>query len=89
MSTGGVEPSSRRLGFRELHRPARVAILLAEFGGLVLPFVWNAAFLDRLLLLLRVALARRGDQAGVDDLAGHGDVAGLRAAIASKRANRL
>ena len=66
-----------RLGFGELDRPARVAILLAEFRGLVLPCVWNAPFLDRLFLFHRVALAWRSDQAGVDDLARHGDVAGL------------
>jgi len=43
-----------RLGLGELHRPPRVAILLAEFRRLVLPLVWNAPFLDRLFLLLGV-----------------------------------
>src|ERR1700730_2634289 len=64
-----------RLSLGELHRPSGVAILLPQLGGLVLPAVGNAPLLDRFLLFLRVALARRGDQAGVDDLARHSDVA--------------
>ncbi len=63
-----------RLG--ALDRPARVAVLVAQFGGLLFPILRHAAFLDRLILLARVALFGRGDQAGVDNLAGHGDVAG-------------
>ena len=51
---GAVRPLLR-LG--ELHRPARVAILLAQLGGLVLPGLRNAAFLDRLLLLLACCAA--------------------------------
>ena len=58
-------------------RPARVAILLAELRGLVFPVVGDAPVLDRLLLVLGVALTRSGDQAGIDDLARHGDVTGL------------
>ena len=44
------------------------------------------SLLDRLLLLFGVALLRRGDQAGIYDLARHGDIAGGRSA-ASNRAN--
>ncbi len=44
------------LGLRVFHRPARVAILLGELGGLVLPARGNPAFLDRRFLLDRVAL---------------------------------
>src|ERR1700756_785600 len=43
-----------RLGLGKLHRPARVAILLAELGRLVFPVLRNKAFLDRLLLFVRV-----------------------------------
>lgn len=39
-------------------RPARVAILLAQLGGLVLPVLRDAAGLDRRLLRRGVALAR-------------------------------
>src|SRR3974390_138891 len=68
-------PVGPLLRLRELDRPARVAVLLAEFSRLVLPFVRDAAFLNRLLLVVSVALFWRGDQAGVDDLAAHGDIA--------------
>src|SRR3974390_2394392 len=68
-------PVGPLLRLRELDRPARVAVLLAEFSRLVLPFVRDADFLNRLLLVVSVALFWRGDQAGVDDLAAHGDIA--------------
>jgi hypothetical protein len=49
-----------RLGFRIFDRPSRVAILLAQFGGLALPVLGNASFLDVLLFGLGVAqLGRR------------------------------
>ena len=52
------EPSIRpRLGLAELDRPARVAILVPELGRLGFPCLRNAPLLDRLLLLLGVALA--------------------------------
>ena len=66
-----------RLGFRELDRPARVPILVPELGRPLLPGGGDAPGLDLLLLLLRVALARRRDQAGIDDLPGHRDVTRL------------
>src|SRR6516164_10575277 len=47
-----------RFGLGKLHRPARVTILLAQLGRLRLPILGNTAFLDRLLLLDRVALPR-------------------------------
>src|ERR1700693_6320279 len=66
-----------RLGLGVFDCPARVAILLAELRGLVFPVVGDAPVLDRLLLVLGVALTRSGDQARVDELARHGDVTGL------------
>ena len=66
-----------RLGLGVFDCPARVAILLAELRGLVFPGVGDAPVLDRLLLVLGVALTRSGDQARIDDLARHGDVPGL------------
>ena len=66
-----------RLGLGVFDCPARVAILLAELRGLVFPVVGDAPVLDRLLLVLGVALTRSGDQARIDDLARHGDVPGL------------
>ena len=65
------------LGFRVFDRPARIAILLRELLRLVLPVVGNAAVLDRLLLLDRVALLGRGDDRRVDDLAAHRQKAGV------------
>jgi len=52
------------LGFRELDRPARIAILVSEFGRPLFPGGRDAPGLDLLLLLQRVAMARRRDQAG-------------------------
>ena len=76
MSTAGFVLSGRSLGLAELHRPTRVPILVPELGGPRLPILRNAPLLDRVFPVLRVALLGRRDQAGVDDLAGHGDVAG-------------
>src|SRR5947209_4546124 len=70
-------PVRARLGLAELDRPARVAVLVPELGGLGLPGLGNASVLDGLLFLLGVALLGRGDQRSVDDLAAHGDVTGL------------
>jgi len=36
-----------RLGLRKLDRPTRIAVLLAQFGGLSFPILGDAAFLDR------------------------------------------
>src|SRR6202035_5287039 len=58
-----------RLGLGVFDGPARVAILLAKLRGLVFPGVGDAPVLDRLLLVLGVALTRSGDQARIDDLA--------------------
>ncbi len=57
-------------GFRlgELHRPARVAILLRELGRLVLPVCRDAAGPDVGLLAIGVALLGGGHDGGVDDL---------------------
>jgi hypothetical protein len=56
---------------------ARVAVLLAEFRWLSLPVVRHPTLLDRLLLGPSVALRGRGDEARVDQLAGHLKVASL------------
>ena len=66
-----------RLGLGELDRPACIAVLLPQFRGLVPPILRDAAGLDLVLLFLRVPLLRRGDQAGIDDLPRHRDVAGV------------
>lgn len=58
----------------EDRRPARVAIFLARLRRLVLPLARDAPGLDFRLLGGGVALARRRDQARVDDLARHRDV---------------
>src|SRR4051812_43401482 len=60
-----------RLGFRVFDGPARVAVLLSELRGLVLPVLGNATITERLLLLLCVALLRRRDDCGIDNLAAH------------------
>jgi hypothetical protein len=60
-----------RLGLGVFDRLARIAILLAQFGWLVRPFRRDAAFLDVALLAVGIALLRRGDNLGVDDLAAH------------------
>jgi hypothetical protein len=52
------------LGLGELDRAARVAVLLAQFGGL--------AFFNRVLLRLRIALLGSRDDRRVDDLAAGG-----------------
>ena len=49
-----------------------VAILVPQLGRLGLP-----ALFDRLLLVVRIALTRRRNQAGIDDLTRHGDVTSL------------
>ncbi len=84
VSEGGDGEIDRRnravvphFGFRVFDRPARIAIFLRELRRLVLPALWNAAVLDRLLLVVRIALLGRGDNRGVDDLAGHREKAGL------------
>jgi hypothetical protein len=54
----------------------RIAVL-PQLGGLVLPILRDAASFDRLLLVLAIVLARRGNQAGIDDLSRHSDVTRL------------
>jgi hypothetical protein len=68
-------PALARLGLGGLDRPARVAVLLAELGRPVLPALRHPTLLDRLLLGLRVALLGRGDEARVDQLPTHCDIA--------------
>src|SRR5256885_970557 len=48
-----------------------------SFAGLSFQSSGMRPVLDRLLLVLGVALTRSGDQARIDDLARHGDVPGL------------
>ena len=59
-STGGVELSSRGLTLK-LHRPTCAAILLRELGRLLRPTLRNSPFLDRLFLVISVALLWGGD----------------------------
>src|SRR5438046_10224182 len=68
----GVLP---RLGLAVFDRPARVTILLAQLRGLVLPILWYAPLLDRLLLVRGVALLGSGYNGGVDDLSTHSKIA--------------
>src|SRR5277367_1551834 len=58
-----------RLGLGVFDRPACVAVLLPQLGRLLRPLRRNAAFLDLTLLAVGVALLRRGDDRGIDDLA--------------------
>ena len=67
-----------RFGLGVLDRPARIAILLAQLGGLLRPRRWDAALLDLALLAVGVALLWRGDDRGVDDLAAHRQKPGRR-----------
>ena len=48
-----------RFGLGGFDRPARIAVLLAQFGRLFSPFGRDAAFLDVVLLAVGVALLRR------------------------------
>ena len=67
-----------RFGLGVFDRPARIAVLLAQLGGLLCPFCRDAAFLDVALLAVGVALLWRGDERGVDDLAAHRQKSGRR-----------
>src|SRR5215813_8799722 len=59
------------LGLGVFDRPARVAVLLAQLGGVVRPLSRDAPFLDVALLAIAIALFRRGDNRGIYDLAAH------------------
>ncbi len=65
-----------RPGLGELHRPTRVTVLLAQLRRLVLPGLGNRPRLDGCLLVIRIALLRRGNQRRIDDLAAHRQIAG-------------
>src|SRR3981189_2021785 len=58
-----------------LLRPARVLVLLGILGGLLFPSLRHLAGLDRLVLLLRVALLGHRHNRGVNDLAAARNVA--------------
>src|SRR5438128_5957229 len=58
-----------------LLRPARVLVLLGILGGLLLPSLRRLAGLDRLVLLLRVALLGHRHNRGVNDLAAARNIA--------------
>src|SRR3974390_3249073 len=66
-----------RFGLAEFDRPACFAILVPQLGRLGIPIRRYTTLLDRLLLVVRIALTRRRNQAGIDDLTRHGDVTGL------------
>ena len=65
-----------RLGLRPLDRPARVAVLLGELGGLGLPGIGHTPGLQLRPLGLGVALLGRGHHGRVDDLPAHRQEAG-------------
>ena len=50
---------------------------MPQLGRLGLPIRRYLALLDCLLLVVRIALPRRRNQAGIDDLTRHGDVTSL------------
>src|SRR6266550_1106982 len=58
-----------------LLRPARVLVLLGILGGLLLPSLRRLAGLDRLVLLLRVALPGHRHKRGVNNLAAARNIA--------------
>src|SRR5690348_5605319 len=58
-----------------LLRPARVLVLLGILGGLLLPSLRRLAGLDRLVLLLRVALLGHRHNRGVNNLAAARNIA--------------
>lgn len=64
------------VGLAVLLRPACICVLLSPHHGLVVPALRRLTFLDRLVLVPAVALARRGDHARIDDLPAPRDVAG-------------
>ena len=70
-------PVGARLSLRELHSPARVAVLLTAPCRVLAPILRDAASLDIRLLGIGVALLRRSDEARVHDLTRHGNIAGL------------
>jgi hypothetical protein len=57
------------LGLGVLDGPSRIAVLLPELRGLVLPALRKAALLERLLFGLGVALLRCRDDGRVHELA--------------------
>src|SRR6266566_513174 len=66
---------SRRSSHRSSSSSARVLVLLGILGGLLLPFLRRLAGLDRLVLLLRVALPGHQHNRGVNDLAAARNIA--------------
>src|SRR6202049_2047355 len=76
IDTGGT--IFARLGLGVFDRPACVAILLPQLGRLLRPLRRDAALLDLALLAVGVALLRRGDNRGIDDLAAHRQKPGCR-----------
>src|SRR6201994_5145860 len=81
-----------RLSFAELHRPARVSILLAQLGRALRPARRDTSGFDVCLLGLGVALLRRGDNRGIHDLPAHRQVAGgfeLRLEAREQRLDRV
>ena len=71
-------PIFSRFGLGELHRPADVAVLLAQLRRLLLLGFRNLARLDGGLLPVRIALFGRRYQRCIDDLAANGQIARFR-----------
>jgi hypothetical protein len=66
------------LRLRELHRPARIAVLLAQFGWLFYRRIRYLASHEIGFFRVSVALPGRRDDRRIDDLAALGVIAGLR-----------
>lgn len=75
---GGCRRFRRLSGLGTLHRPTRVAILLRELGGFVLPLVGDLASLDRRFFVLAVVLPGRLNDRRIDDLSALGEIPGSR-----------
>jgi hypothetical protein len=54
-----------QLRLRGFDGPARLAVFLSQFGRLFFPIIGDAPFADRDLLLLRIALLRRGKRSSI------------------------
>ena len=72
-----THPVGPRLGLAELDRPARRGPCAGAWSARPSRSSGKRPFLNGLLLVFGVPLLGRGDQRRVDDLAAHGDVAGL------------
>lgn len=74
----------------ELDRPARAGVLLARFCRLIRPdFGCRLSFLDLSLLIIAIALLGRGNERGIHQLPGHGDIPGSAQNVVKTGEQRL